>query len=284
MGSAVLPLKTSTATGRPSLSVEQPVLDLGHAALACHASSPGLPARSWSLPPTTTTGRSRPGETDWPLRRDGAWRVWSRWRLGVPQPVHGRVDLVGANRAELEVGHQGGVAPPFRRGQLRTGVHDPGEDQRVGDVALFTRRSQQLGQTQRLRHDLDRGQVTVGQRAGEFETRAGDDERLASQRGPQRLEGSRGQRRDIAKRFVADLAPVRESCGATGARPTGGPRRPSFDTCARLGLRVPHLSCLVTQQSYHIPPPMSTIILATLSDPEGAIDAAQRENREDLRP
>src|SRR5580704_787697 len=128
--------------------------------------------------------------------------------LTLPQPVHGRVDLVGADALEIEVGHQGGVAPPLGRGQLRTGVHDAGEYQRVGDVALFARRTQQLGQTQRLGHDTDRAEVSVRQRTGQLQPRSRHHERLAGQSGPQRLEGGGGQGRDVAERLVTDLAPV----------------------------------------------------------------------------
>jgi hypothetical protein len=118
-----------------------------------------------------TTGRSRPEQRDWPLPKMALGQFGLDGPLTFAQPVHGRVDLVGADPFKTEIGHQGGVAPPLGRGQLRAGMHDPGEDQRVGDVALFARRPQQLGQTQRLRHDTDRGHMTVRQRTGQLQPR-----------------------------------------------------------------------------------------------------------------
>ena len=50
--------------------------------------------------------------------------------LTFPQPVHGRVDLVGADPSQTQIGHQAGVAPPPGRAQIGTGApHD--QDQRV---------------------------------------------------------------------------------------------------------------------------------------------------------
>ena len=87
-------------------------------------------------------------------------------------------------------------------------MHHPGQDQRVGDVALFARRSQQL--------DADRGDLAMTETAARcpwdservrLEPRAGHHERLAGQAGPQRLEGGGGQGRDVAEGLVTDLAP-----------------------------------------------------------------------------
>ena len=203
--------------------------------------------------------------------------------LTFPQPVHGRVDLIGADRPEFEISHQGGVTPPLRRGQLRTGTHDAGEDQRVGDVALFARRSQQLGQTQRLGHDPDRGQVSMRQRTGQLQPRAGHHERLAGQAGPQRLEGGRGQSRDVAEGFVTDLAPV--------AKAAAQQMRDRLAVLPVLRLILAHDPgdvdrTILPSHTVILPYPLSdiTIILATLSDPEETIGAAQKENQVDLRP
>ena len=65
-GSAVLPANTRTATGRPSLSVEQPVLDLRLAALAVPGVAVGGQLAVRAFHPGATTGRTwrsrpRPG-------------------------------------------------------------------------------------------------------------------------------------------------------------------------------------------------------------------------------
>ena len=140
--------------------------------------------------------------------QDGAWPGWLDGPLTLAQPVHGRVDLIGANRGELEIGLQGGVAPPLRRGQLRTRMHHPGQDHRVGDVAFFTRRPQQLAQTQRLGHDRDRSQVSVGQRTSQIEPRASDHQGLAAESGLDGLNDLFGEVREIGQGLVAHLGPL----------------------------------------------------------------------------
>ena len=123
--------------------------------------------------------------------------------LTAHQPVHRRVHLVGAHVLEPQVLDEGRVVPPGDRRQFRLRVHDSSEHQRVGDVAFFAGRAEEVFQSQDLGLAGHGGEVVVGARAHQLEVLTGDEERLARQPGPQRLDELGRQVREVGERLVA---------------------------------------------------------------------------------
>ena len=126
---------------------EQPVLDLQVSLLAV----PGV-AAGGQRAPRAFQPRGRQVEQRHPRRvgiRAEVAAGQSRLDRVLPvlQPVHRGVDIIGAGIGDAEVGAQGGVVPPGQGGQLGARPHDPGDDQRQGQVPLAARRAEQGGQS-----------------------------------------------------------------------------------------------------------------------------------------
>ena len=136
-----------------------------------------------------------------PSRQGGLDRA-----LALTEPVHGGIDLVGANVNQSEVVEQGGIGPPLGGGELGAGMDHPGENEGIGDIALFALRTEQLLEPQRLGHSGNRRQMPVGKRAQDLHPFSRHHQRLARQGGAQGFERGLGKSRDVAEGFVADLA------------------------------------------------------------------------------
>jgi hypothetical protein len=129
--------------------------------------------------------------------------------LPVLQPVHRGVGFVGGRVFDAEVGAEGRVRPPGDRGQLRAGVHDAGDDQGQGNVALPPGGTEQRGQAELRGHRVNRGDVPVRQRPRDGDRGLpGGDEDLALQRGLDRVHHGRRHLRQARQGLVPDLAAV----------------------------------------------------------------------------
>src|SRR5664280_488720 len=135
----------------------------------------------------TATSRCRPGS------KLATTRWWTDTTLA-------------ADLGLTEVSGQGGVGPPAGGGQLRAGPANSRDDQRHRHVALPADRTQQIRQAESLGLGEHRGDVAVRQRARYIQVLPGDQQRLAGQARPDRLDRCRGQRREVRQRLVPDLA------------------------------------------------------------------------------
>ena len=122
------------------------------------------------------------------------------------QPVHRGVDVVGGRAGCAQVGAQGRVSPPGQGGQLGGRGHDPGDDQRQGQVPLAARRAQQRGQAQLGGHRCDGGDVAVRQGPGDGDRLGGGHQRGAFQARVDQVDDVIGQRGDVGDGLVLDLA------------------------------------------------------------------------------
>ena len=121
------------------------------------------------------------------------------------EPVHRRIDLVGASRGNTEVGGEGGVLPPPRRGQLRTGPADPGDDQRQRQIPGAAGRAQQARQAERPSLRGDRGDMPVGQGPHDRRLRVRGHQLFPAQSGDDRLDHMIRQCGKVRDRFLVDF-------------------------------------------------------------------------------
>ena len=134
-------------------------------------------------------------------------------RLRGAQPVEGRVELLGGDRAELErrperVARGRRIQRPGG-GELGRGVEESRHDQRQGQPppALRAARQQPL-QPDLPRRPQRRQHVPVGQRTHDLQPRARRHQRLAAQHRPQRLDLGGRPLAQIGERAVPDLGAV----------------------------------------------------------------------------
>jgi hypothetical protein len=125
------------------------------------------------------------------------------------QPVHRRVRLVGRGVLDAEVGAERGIAPPGEGGQLRPRAHDPGDDQRQGQVTLPAGRAEQPWHAELAGHRVSGSDMAVRQRPGDAGRRLpGRDEHLAFQCGLDRVHDAVRHLRQVRQRLVPDLPAV----------------------------------------------------------------------------
>jgi len=144
--------------------------------------------------------------------------------LAAQQPVHRLIDLVGGRPRDAQVVPEGDIIPPADRGQLGRRPGHPGDDQRIGQVALAARRPEQARQPQRSCLRVKRGHVPVRQRPGHLQAGVRVDQRLAGQRQPDRLDRVVGQVRQVGQGLLAHLAAV--AVGTAQQVPLVDPLRP----------------------------------------------------------
>ena len=138
VGSAVLPANTSMATGRPARSVSSPYsIWATRVAPRRQGVLGALDPRAREVEVGETRGVGRGPQV---TLREGRLDP----RLATPQPVHGAVDVVGGDVLECEVAFERGVGPPLGGRELGTRVHHARQNERVGDIALTTRGSEQV--------------------------------------------------------------------------------------------------------------------------------------------
>ena len=187
---------------------QQPVLDLQFPFLAV----PGVPAGRQRAVPSF---HPRAGQVEQRLpRRVGRGAQVPGRQPGLDavllagQPVHRRVDVIGAGPVHAQVGAQGGVGPPGQGGQLGAGPDHPGDDQGHRQVPARPGRAEQGGQPQLGGHRVHGGGVPVRQRPGDRHRLAGRDQLLALQPGVDQVDHVVRQRGQVGHGLVLDLAAI----------------------------------------------------------------------------
>jgi len=119
--------------------------------------------------------------------------------MATTQTGHRGKDAVGADAYQREVRREhGGMLTPGRR-EIGTGMHHPREIGRQGNWPLLARWAQQIVQAKFVRQHRDRGQVSIGQATGEFESFTRRHQRVARGRRMQCIRFPFRQRRTVAK-------------------------------------------------------------------------------------
>ena len=187
---------------------EQPVLNLQFPLLAVPGVPPGGQRALRAFQPRAGQVEQRhPGRVG--LRGQVAAGQFRLDRvLPVLQPVHRRVDVIGAGIGDAEVAAEGSVVPPGQGGQLGARPGHPGDDQGQGQVPLAARRAQQGGQAQRAGHRVHGGDVPVRQRPGDGDRLGGGDQLAALQPRVDQVDDVVRQRGQVGDGLVLDCAAV----------------------------------------------------------------------------
>jgi hypothetical protein len=136
--------------------------------------------------------------------RDGAQRVSSGWRPGA---IHRRIELGFCRLADAEfLGQRRGV-PPARGGELGLWRQDARGQHGEHPLALARRPAgEQRGHAELRQRGLNRLDVAMSPRLGDFEQRLEGIERFALQGGPDHSDLIVGERREVGDGALFDLA------------------------------------------------------------------------------